>query len=223
MDYRTIYKELCARGQTNRNLVCYTEKHHIIPKCLGGTNTVSNLTVLSSREHFIAHRLLVKIYNLPKLWYALFNMTVRQPKGQRNQINSRLYEAIREQVNRVRCSPEQRNLVASKSRGNTNVRGKKWWFNEQSDLYIRCEQSPGSGWVNKGLPASQKQKEAVSAVMSSRVVTDVTKQKLSIAAKNRVVTNNKGTIWVVNDNGTRKRVFPTNIPEGFVPVNKNKD
>ena len=40
----------------------YYEKHHIIPKSIGGTNDISNLVYLTAREHFIAHWLLFKIY-----------------------------------------------------------------------------------------------------------------------------------------------------------------
>jgi hypothetical protein len=32
--------------------------------------------------------------------------------------------------------------------------------------------------------------------------------------------NHKGTIWVKNEVGQRKRVFKNNIPEGFKPVNE---
>lgn len=39
----------------------YTEQHHIIPKSLGGGNSVDNLVKLTAREHFICHRLLVKM------------------------------------------------------------------------------------------------------------------------------------------------------------------
>lgn len=38
----------------------YHEKHHIIPKCLGGTDDNDNLIDLFAREHFIAHKLLVE-------------------------------------------------------------------------------------------------------------------------------------------------------------------
>jgi hypothetical protein len=41
----------------------YFEKHHIIPKCLGGTNDALNIVCLTAREHFICHILLVKITN----------------------------------------------------------------------------------------------------------------------------------------------------------------
>ena len=37
-----------------------SERHHIIPKCLGGTNEESNLIYLTLEEHFIAHRMLVE-------------------------------------------------------------------------------------------------------------------------------------------------------------------
>ena len=36
----------------------YHERHHIVPKCIGGTNDVENLIDLYAREHFEAHRLL---------------------------------------------------------------------------------------------------------------------------------------------------------------------
>lgn len=36
----------------------YSERHHIIPHCLGGTNEEENLIYLTYQEHFIAHKLL---------------------------------------------------------------------------------------------------------------------------------------------------------------------
>lgn len=36
----------------------YCERHHIIPKCMGGTDAEDNLIDLFAREHFIAHKLL---------------------------------------------------------------------------------------------------------------------------------------------------------------------
>lgn len=38
----------------------YSERHHIIPRCLGGTDEEDNLIYLTYREHFIAHNLLMK-------------------------------------------------------------------------------------------------------------------------------------------------------------------
>ena len=73
MDYRTIYDSLTSTDSQAE----YTEKHHIIPKCMGGTNDKSNLVKLTAREHYIAHKLLTKIYpNSPKLLLAHSMMTV---------------------------------------------------------------------------------------------------------------------------------------------------
>lgn len=38
----------------------YHERHHIIPKCMGGTNDETNLIDLFAKEHFIAHKLLME-------------------------------------------------------------------------------------------------------------------------------------------------------------------
>lgn len=48
-----------------RNLIIkdgYYEKHHIVPKCLGGTDDIENLVLLPARAHFIAHALLHKAH-----------------------------------------------------------------------------------------------------------------------------------------------------------------
>ena len=36
----------------------YHERHHIVPKCMDGSNDEENLIDLFAREHFEAHRLL---------------------------------------------------------------------------------------------------------------------------------------------------------------------
>ena len=38
----------------------YHEYHHIVPKCIGGTDDKTNLISLTPKEHFIAHKLLLK-------------------------------------------------------------------------------------------------------------------------------------------------------------------
>ena len=58
--YTTWYNSL-IRNAKNRTIAGYTEKHHIIPSSLGGTNDVDNLVKLTAREHFICHLLLTKM------------------------------------------------------------------------------------------------------------------------------------------------------------------
>lgn len=61
MNYEKIYDSLISKAQ-NRILETYTEIHHIVPKCIGGTDNIDNLVELTPEEHYLAHQLLVKIY-----------------------------------------------------------------------------------------------------------------------------------------------------------------
>lgn len=84
MNYKRHYENLMNRG-VNRILSGYKETHHIIPRCLGGTNNSSNLVNLTAEEHFVAHQLLVKIYpNNRKLVAALSKMCSTSSKNKRN-------------------------------------------------------------------------------------------------------------------------------------------
>lgn len=72
MNYWKIYDSLINRAVERTSTAdMYYEKHHIIPKCMGGDNSNSNLVLLTSSEHFLAHQLLIKMYpNEPKLVFA---------------------------------------------------------------------------------------------------------------------------------------------------------
>lgn len=74
MNYSGIYDKIIERAKT-RILIGYSENHHIVPKCLGGTNCKSNLVKLTPEEHYLVHQLLVKIYpGNKKLVYAVAMM-----------------------------------------------------------------------------------------------------------------------------------------------------
>lgn len=51
------YKKLCSSEYHGED----SHIHHIIPKSLGGTDDPKNLIKLSYRQHFVAHRILLKI------------------------------------------------------------------------------------------------------------------------------------------------------------------
>lgn len=61
MNYIKIYESLIARGKL-RIITDYCETHHVIPRCMGGSNNSNNLVKLTPEEHYLAHQLLVKIY-----------------------------------------------------------------------------------------------------------------------------------------------------------------
>lgn len=84
-----------AKSRTIRGNI-YTEKHHIIPKSLGGDNSPSNLVKLTAREHFICHRLLARIttgQNRNKMVHALWRMCNSLKSDYK--VNSKTYEAAR--------------------------------------------------------------------------------------------------------------------------------
>ena len=87
---------LIKRGRTfDKSHTGYKEVHHIIPKCLGGDNSESNLIELTAKEHYIAHQLLVEEYpNNTKLLYA-FGAMGQSNKSKRDGITADEYEIAR--------------------------------------------------------------------------------------------------------------------------------
>jgi hypothetical protein len=98
MHYKRIHDQIIERAK-NRVLEGYSEKHHIVPKCLGGSNDKENLVRLTAREHFIIHKLLCEIYpNESKLHYAVWLMANMKGDNQLRdyKIGSKEYQKIRE-------------------------------------------------------------------------------------------------------------------------------
>lgn len=76
MNYAAIYARLVERAK-QRVLNEYTESHHIVPRCMGGGDEASNLVRLTAEEHWVAHKLLVKIHSSERgLIFALVAMTM---------------------------------------------------------------------------------------------------------------------------------------------------
>lgn len=105
MNYLSIYNAIVAnarlqdrkRVRRSHKKFVYYENHHIVPKCLGGSNDSDNLILLTAREHFVAHQLLVKIYpHEYKLVFALRLMCVNSNKNHIR--NNREYEWIKKAI-----------------------------------------------------------------------------------------------------------------------------
>ena len=99
MNYLKIHDQIINRAK-NRVIEGYFENHHIIPRCMGGTNDKDNLVKLTAREHFIIHWLLTLIYsNENGLKFAFWNMCQRgHSSGNRHIPSSRIYEWARMQL-----------------------------------------------------------------------------------------------------------------------------
>lgn len=103
MDYQRIYNQLIENAKlADRKKVKggqYFERHHIIPKSIGGLDDKDNLVLLTPREHFVAHKLLVEIYpKNRKLYQAAWLMITKTGNDRTYQVTSREYEFFRQQV-----------------------------------------------------------------------------------------------------------------------------
>lgn len=99
MDYQKIYDDLMKKRLDNPPTEKF-ERHHIVPKSLGGPDTKDNLVKLTYREHYIAHLLLCKIYK-PKggVDYARMLFALNRMRNSRDgsQVkNSRIFEYFRD-------------------------------------------------------------------------------------------------------------------------------
>ena len=105
MNYQRIYDQLIDRAKNELRIKSkdvYYEKHHIIPRCMGGTDDKSNLVLLTGREHFIAHKLLCEIYpNISNLKYAVWCFANKMKSNNQERhymITSREYERLKIEI-----------------------------------------------------------------------------------------------------------------------------
>nr|DAN91928.1 MAG TPA: HNH endonuclease [Caudoviricetes sp.] len=105
----------------------YHERHHIVPKCMGGTNEEENLIDLFAREHFEAHRMLaLENPDNDKLVYAWWNMAHIKGKNQdRYKLTSEEYEEAKKALSKAmrelhlgkKLSEEHKQKIAEAGQG----------------------------------------------------------------------------------------------------------
>lgn len=159
MNYQRIYDQIIDRART-RILEGYVERHHIIPRSLGGNNSKENIVRLTAKEHLVCHICLARIYG-GKMWAALNRMTNFGEK------NSKKYEIYRKQYAKsisgtgnprsgVIMSQELKDKIG---RGNTGkkqtkehiekVRAKTSGITRSSDAKLNYAKSKGGGFKFK--------------------------------------------------------------------------
>lgn len=107
MNYLKIYDSIiinCKNRYLNESIYC--EKHHVLPKCLGGNDAADNIVKVTAKEHFVLHHLLAVGYQ--KLAEVDVNYTARAMKlsaafnrmcthnSDERKINARLFKCARE-------------------------------------------------------------------------------------------------------------------------------
>jgi len=206
--YYTYYYNIVNNALSRSNLTGYFEKHHIIPKSLGGGNSKENLVNLTFREHFICHRLLTKItsgINRKKMIYAIWRMSTVANK-RKHKITARTYQLLREdlrnlasEANSGKNNPmygkthtkKARMAVSNAQKGNTTRRGV---ILSKEQKQKQRESMLGKPAWNKGIPRPQSVKDAVSKANKGKT------------AWNKGISRR----WVTKDN-INKLVYPNDL------------
>ena len=164
----------------------YTEKHHIIPKSIGGDNNKENIVKLTAREHFIAHWLLTKMVAVemrPKLIYALYMMRSVKAGQQRyfTKITARVYSTLK---NKRKHSTETKAKMSIARKGKLNhYYGKKHTEENLQKMRGKRAPMPESEKLKRSITAKGKPKSAETrANMCGRIISDETRAKLSAAS-----------------------------------------
>lgn len=143
MQYNKIYTSIIEKAK-NRTLSEYNEKHHILPRCLGGSDDAENLVRLTYREHFICHKLLCKMYpgNL-KLVYAISFM-VHSSKTQKRIINSKDFDYVKKML-----APYLGKWNKGREPWNKGLKGDA--FKEKNPNHSKPPSMTGYKWINNGI------------------------------------------------------------------------
>jgi hypothetical protein len=167
MNHQIIHDAIIDRAR-NRVLTGYVEKHHVIPRCLGGSDDKTNLVELTAREHFIVHKLLCKIYpNEDKLFFAYRMMAVMKNSKDNDRdyyVSSREFEEIR--------------ILANEKIGNA-ARGRKLPPKSQESI----EKQQATRKLN-GYQHSIETKKKISNSLSNKPKSNEHRKNLSTVLKN---------------------------------------
>lgn len=145
MNYEKIYNQLVARRKVDILRDGYKERHHIIPRSLGGSDEADNIVELTAREHFIAHVLLTKMHRTGPSHYkmvkALYMMLCSSMNQSRYTPPSRIYESLR-------ISFSEAQSASQTGEGNSQY-GSMWIINSESgeSKQIKKDDIIPDGWI----------------------------------------------------------------------------
>ena len=211
MNYQKIYINLIERAKSRiPDNQIYYECHHIIPRCIGGTNNLNNLCYLTPEEHYIAHQLLTKIYsNNPKLIRAAVMMISNRP-------NNKLYGWLRRRFSEIQS-------ISQSGNGNSQY-GTTWITNGLIEKKILKDEPLPDGWFNQRL-VSYKNSIEKQKIKKYKKIEDIKKLKLKILELRELhsVYINKGfeTVKALGYKYTQQnlvKTFAKYLPE-FIPQN----
>lgn len=174
MNYQKIYDSLMSKARTRQlEPGFYCERHHVVPKCLGGSDGETNIVKLTAEEHYLAHQLLLKLIpDNRSIAFAAHMMSV-SPIGER--INNKTFGWIKK-----KCSELQKHYRHSED-------SKKKIGAIHKGKIISDRHRAAVSKARKGKTNSDVQKLAVAKANKGKVVSEETRKKLSDAHRGRIV------------------------------------
>ncbi len=195
MDYNKIYYQIIDRAK-DRVIEGYVEKHHIVPKSMGGDNSKTNIVSLTAREHFLSHMLLCEIYpSNNKLKHALFLMAIGKQKVKEKTyvIGSRVYERLRKEYSNMMTGKKQsKETRDKKSKAMVEV-----WANKSEEEKIKIIRKRGE--ARKGIPASETQKANIRKALLGRKMPWRTKPVIQYTIDGKFVKEWESTAAITKD------------------------
>jgi hypothetical protein len=109
MNYIKIYEKIIDSAESQNRKKTKDgqiyENHHIIPKSVGGLNNKGNKVLLTPKEHYICHKLLVEIYKKTpysnKMYYDMWCLINGSGNQNRYSPSSRIYDNFRNELIKV--------------------------------------------------------------------------------------------------------------------------
>jgi hypothetical protein len=191
MNYKKIYDQIILRAKNEERIKSsnfYYESHHIIPKCVGGSDKSNNLVLLTAKEHFLCHKLLLLIYPGEKcLIYALWMMA----NGSNFYRNNYLSVSIKDYEY---C----RNLYSELRKG--------FVYTEEMRKKMSESQKEKTGDKNSfyGRKHSEESKKKMSESAKNRKASEETKLKMSNIRKGKKHTEESKKLMSENMKGKKK-------------------
>lgn len=177
MRYDKHYAALIVKARNRAKPLGYTERHHVVPRSMGGTDTPDNLVWLTAREHFVAHVLLAKMHGGSQ-WFAVMMFAA----GEKRTVSSRLYEAAKkhhaswmsENYSGRKLPEKHRAAISVGLNGNTNTRGSSLSFTHRAAI----AESLRGNTNNAGRKASAETRAKMAAARRGRGHSEETKARI---------------------------------------------
>ena len=209
--YFKIYFQIVERAR-GRSLNCYAEKHHIVPRSLGGLDDDENIAVLTAREHFICHLLLTRMtFGSDRQKMTLAAWTMARTRKAKTKISARTYERLR-----IESADILRGKHTGRFRGPHSLEHKRKISEARKRFYEEPENREKARKKSTGIKHSEQTKALMSEQrkgkkykpgrvhpkgMTGKSQTEETRAKMRAAWDRRRANPNDGTLNALRVHG----------------------